>query len=66
MHLKNYKKAAETYRLSLRTAGSRTAPDETYLGLAEALLKSGDGAAARLVRKSLKDRPGPSPSHQPV
>jgi tetratricopeptide (TPR) repeat protein len=66
MHLKNYKKAADTYRLSLRASGSRTAPDETYLGLAEALLKSGDGAAARLVRKALKDRPELSSPCEPV
>ena len=66
MHLKNYKKAAETYRLSLRTSNSPTASDETYLGLAEALFKSGADRAARLVRKALKDRPALSSPCEPV
>ncbi|OGM06160.1 MAG: hypothetical protein A2008_04935 [Candidatus Wallbacteria bacterium GWC2_49_35] len=66
MQLKNYKKAAETYSLSLRASGSRTASAETYLGLAEALLKSGENRAARLVQKALKYLPTPSKSHEPV
>lgn len=66
MKLKNYKKAAETYRLSLRAAGSGASSAETYSGLAEALLKSGDGRAARLVQKALKALPAHSKSHQPA
>ena len=66
MRLKNYKKAAEFFRLSLRSVCSGTASAESYAGLAEALHKSGDGEAARLVRKAARVLAGPSKSDEPV